>query len=207
MFNRTKTQNPAANLKEHLGFHFLMVLRQWLSDFVNRERLNSSWRGYVLVRKKANRCKTTESHYIKTHLSCCVPFSTIPHILDNDTIIFESFAWLWMTLVVFDLLPSDAGRSDKIAFKVFIRDAAVFFQKVIDRLGKILVGLSNCWIKSEQSHSSSLPKPSEMSLYQFRSHFSDRKVGQSNRTLCHNDQVQFETTHRLLFRLPMEISV
>jgi hypothetical protein len=83
----------------------------------------------------------------------------------------------------------------------------VFFQKLIDCLRKILVGLSNCWIETEQLHKKILSRPSEMSLYQLKCHFSDRKVVHSDRTSCCNDQVQFETCRRHLFRSQLETTV
>lgn len=207
MFDWTKTQNPTANLKEQSCFNFIVAWRQRLSDFVNRKRFNSSWRGHVTIQKNADDRDTSNGQGIRAHFPSGVLRSTFTNILYDYAVIFESFAWLWMIFVILDLLPSDAGRGDKIAFKVFIRDAAVFFQKVIDRLGKILVSLSDCWIETEQSHPQSLPNPAEMSLYQLKRHCSDRKARHSDRTLYHDGQVQFETDCRFLFRSRLEMNV
>lgn len=50
----------------------------------------------------------------------------LKHILENDGIVFQALARFWVVLVVFDLFPADAGRSNEIPFEVFFRDTAVF---------------------------------------------------------------------------------
>lgn len=84
----------------------------------------------------------------------------------DNRIVFEPFARLWMVFVVLNLFPTDAGGRHKIALEVFIRDTAVLLRKIVNRLGKIFICLANCWVDSKQFHPSSISPASEMSLYQ-----------------------------------------
>lgn len=88
--------------------------------------------------------------------------------LENYCVASQAFTWFGVVLVVFDLLPADPCSVDEIAFEVLVRDATVFFQKRIDGLRKILVGLADCWIESKQFHPKRISLVSEMSLYQFK---------------------------------------
>lgn len=207
MFDRTKTQNPVANLKEQSCFDFFLVWRQWLGDFTDRKRFDGSWLRHKAIQNAGDNRDTANDQDIRAHFSSGVLRSTFTNVLYDYAVIFESFAWFGMILIIFDLLPADAGHRNKITLKVFVRDAAVFFQKFIDRLRKILIGFSNCWIETEQLHKKILSRPSEMSLCQLKRHFSDRKVVYSDRTLYHGERVQFETRRRLLFRSQLETTV
>ncbi len=95
-----------------------------------------------------------------------VPCASLKDESQDDRIVFEPFARLGMILVVLNLLPADAGGGHKIALEVFIRDTAVLLRKIINRLGKILICLADCWVDSKQFHTSSISAASEMSLYQ-----------------------------------------
>lgn len=176
MFYRTKTQYKISDFKEYFGFQFIVVWRQRLSDLVNCERFDGFRRGYISVEKKTDNCDAAKTQRIKTNLPGCILRSTFTNVLDDHAVIFDSFIRFGMVLIVLDLLPPNSSRHNEIAFKLVVRDTAMLFQKSINRLGKILVGLSDCWIETEQLHKKILSRPSEMSLYQLMRHFSDRKV-------------------------------
>lgn len=182
MFNWAKTQNPIANLKEHLRFELVIIWRQRLYNFMDGESLNGIGRSGVLIPQEAYQQKTSHGRSVDLKFPEAIILTTSPNVLDNDAIVLKTLARLGMIFIVLNLFPTDACRRNEITFKIFIRDATMFSQKAIDRLGKILVGFPNCWIESKQPHRQILTNPSEMSLYQLKRHFSDRKVIQSVRS-------------------------
>ncbi len=181
MFNRTKAQYKISHLEKYLCLQLVIGWRQ-LCNFVDGESLNRIWGREKPIAKSHDDGKTSDCQNTEANFPASILLSTFTDKFDYDAIVFESLTRLWMIFIVLNLFPSDASDRNEVTLEFFIRHTTMFFQKVVDRLGKILIGFSDCWIESKQLHRKSLSFPSELSLYQFIRHFSDRKVNQSVRS-------------------------
>ena len=207
MFDRTKAQYKVSDFQKHFGFQIVIAWRQRLCDLVNGERFNGFRRNGASIYKKSNHSEARDCQNAEPNFPTRIFSPTITDKLDNNAVIFESLPRLWMIFVVLNLLPADASGHNEVALKVLVRYTTMFFQKIIDCLGKILVGFSDCWIESKQPHPQSLTNPSEMSLYQLKRHSSDRKVNSERPKLFRYDHNQVETNRSLLFRTQLESSI